>query len=150
MLMKAPAPQEPAVGDQIGYSVYTEHGWADLIAVDRALTGKHTKLTRADREYIFAQYGISEARLRQLRWPSGYVAQRADEPARESGKYVQVARDAIANPGQWIDMVYRDTRSGAANIANTIRQGRYAQFRPRGSFEARARGGWVQVRYVGG
>jgi hypothetical protein len=54
-----------------------------------------------------------------------------------------------AAPGQWALLVHKPTRSAAANMQQSIRNGAPAAFRPKGTFEATARGCDVWVRYVG-
>lgn len=71
-----------------------------------------------------------------------------DEPT-SLVKYLAEAEALRNSPGRWAKVITAPTPSAAWCHQHAITSGRRAAFRPKGSFEATARGCDVLVRYVG-
>jgi hypothetical protein len=73
---------------------------------------------------------------------------------RTPGRYVDFAYALREHPERWAKLPDKEggearTDKGAANLAQSIRRGTTAGFKPKGSFEAVADGGTIFVRFTG-
>lgn len=52
----------------LGLTAETDHGWVDLVAVKRVLSGERgITLREHEREFIYEQYGLTRAQLEHAR-----------------------------------------------------------------------------------
>lgn len=145
------------IGELVGLTLETEHGYVDLIAVAKALVGERTRLSRAERLYACQQYGTTEGNLRRMRWAKS-SQQRGPLPPLERDycgqveppgtRYSAQAAATRQHSGQWVLVAEHIGLERANNLAANIRRGQLTQFRPRGAYRSRTLDGSVWALYT--